>query len=99
MGGDPKSVETAIGLLTQVMAVEDFRGDPSSILKSSGIDPAEMKWKDIGPGVFARTFRDVSKLHVTSSGGPPERDVYRRVVRSVTTRKVIDDCVIDDVSD
>ena len=39
------------------------------------------------------------KLPVTSKGGPPECDVHRRVVRSLTTGKVIDDCIVDDVSE
>ena len=95
----PKSVESGIELLRPVLAVEDFRGHPSPIMTPSEIDPAELRWKDIGSGIFARTFRDVSKLPVTSSGGPLERDVYRRVVRSLSTGKVIDDCIIDDVSD
>ena len=58
-----------------------------------------MKWKDIGSGRFAKTFKNISKLPVTSSGGPPECDVHRRIVRSLTTGKVIDDCVIDDICD
>ena len=57
-----------------------------------------MKWKDIGSGIFAETFKNISKLPVTSKGGPPECDVYRRIVRSLTTGNVIDDCVIDDVA-
>ena len=65
----------------------------------SEIGPAELKWKDIGSGTFTRTFRDVFEWLVTSSAGPPERDVYRRVVRSLSTGKVIDDCILDDVSD
>jgi hypothetical protein len=36
---------------------------------------------------------------VTSRGGLPEGDDYRRVVRSLTTGEVIDDCIIGDVSD
>ena len=58
-----------------------------------------MKWKDISSGILAETFKDVTKLPVISSGGPPECGVNRRVVRSLTTGKVIDDCIIGDVSD
>ena len=82
-----------------MMAVEDFRGHPSPILKPDEIDTAEMKWKDIGSGIFAKTFKNILKLPVTLIGGPPECDVYRRIVRSLTTGKVIDDCITDDVSD
>ena len=50
------------------MAVDDFRGHPSPIIKSEDIDAAETKWKDIGSGIFAKTFTGVSKLPVASSG-------------------------------
>ena len=49
--------------------------------------------------IFAKLFKNISKLLVTSNGGRPEFAIYRRIVRSLTTGKVIDDCVIDDVSD
>ena len=81
------------------MAVEDFRGHPSPILNTEEIDKAEMVWKDIGSGIFAKSFKGATRLPFSSSGGPPECDVYRRVVRSLTTGKVIDDCVVGDVSD
>ena len=48
---------------------------------------------------LCQTFKGVSKLPVTSSRGPPECDVYRRVVRSLSTGKVIDDCIVEDVDD
>ena len=57
-----------------------------------------MKWKDIGSGIFAKTFKNISKFPLTSKGDPPECDMYRRIVRSLTAGKVIDDCIIDDVS-
>ena len=82
-----------------LMAVEDFKGHPSPMLKTKEIDPDECKWKDIGSGMFARTFIQVSQLPFTTKGGPAASEVHRRVVRSLTSGKVIDDCVIDDVSD
>ena len=60
---------------------------------------AEMKWKGIGFGIFARMIKDVPKLPVTSSLGPPECNVFRLVVRSLMTGKVIDECIIGNVSD
>ena len=36
---------------------------------------------------------------MTSSAGPPECDVYRRLVRSLSTGKFIDDCIVEDVDD
>ena len=86
-------------VLRPILAVEDFRGHPSPILKTDEIDAAETDWNVIGSGIFAKTFKNAMKLPVTSKGGPPECDVHRRVVRSLTTGKVIDDCIIDDVSE
>ena len=97
--GDPKSVEPGCAVLRPVMAVEGFRSPPSPILKPDEIDTAEMKWKDIGSRIFAKTFKNISKVPVTLKGGPPECDMYRRAVRSFTTGKVIDDSVIDDMND
>ena len=57
---------------------------------------AETKWKDIGSCIFAKTFKVVSKLSVSSNGGPPECDVHRRVARSFSMGKVIDDCIVED---
>ena len=82
-----------------IMAVEDFRGHPSPILKTEEISTDELKWCDIGSGIFAKTFRNVDALPLTSKGGPVASDVYRRVVRSLTSGKVIDDCILDDVAD
>ena len=49
--------------------------------------------------MFAKTFMNVDRMPVTSKNGPIESEVYRRTVRSLTTGKVIDDCLVDDVSD
>ena len=97
--GDPKSVEPGCAILRPVLAVEDLRVHPSPILKPEEIDTAETRWKDIGSGIFAKTFMNMTKLPVTSSGVPPECDVHRRVVGSLSTGNVIDDCMIGDVSD
>ena len=89
---DLKSVEPGCAVLRPVMAVEDFRRHPLPILKPDEIDTAEMKWKHIGSGIFAKTFKNISKLPVISKEGPPECDEHRRIVRSLTTGKVIDNC-------
>ena len=59
----------------------------------------EQEWKDIGSGTFAKTFRKATRLTVTSKGGPPVQDVQRRIVTSLKTGKIIDDCEPDDVPD
>ena len=81
------------------MAVEDFRGHVSPILEAKEISPHEMRWCNIGSGIFAKTFRNIDHLPLTSKGGPVASDIQRRVVRSLTSGKVIDDCIIDDVGD
>ncbi len=35
----------------------------------------------------------------TTRGGPPSCEIHRRVIRSLATGRVIDDCLIDDVPD
>ena len=49
--------------------------------------------------MFAKTFMDVNHMPLTSKGGPVASDVHRRIVRSLSTGKVIDDCITDDVGD
>ena len=82
-----------------VMAIEEFKGHPSPILKEEEVASDERKWRDIGSGIFARTFVNVSHIPFTTRGGPVASDVHRRIVRSLTTGKVIDDCLTDDVGD
>ena len=59
----------------------------------------ELEWKNIGSGVFAKTFPGATRLRTTSKGGPRLEDVHRRVIRSLSTGKVIDDCVVEDTPD
>ena len=82
-----------------LMAISDFRGHPSPILKTEEIDADEVKWCNIGSGVFAKTFKNIDHLPLSSKGGPCAGDIYRRIVRSLSSGKVIDDCLVDDVSD
>ncbi len=60
---------------------------------------AEMAWQDIGSGVFAKTFKNVTRLPTTSKGGPRIEEVHKRVIRSVKTGKVVDECIVDDTAD
>ena len=59
----------------------------------------DLEWKDIGSGVIAKTFPMMNRLVTTSRAGPPMSDVHRRVVRSLATGKIIDDCIVDDTPD
>ena len=89
-----------------VARTEDRADDMSSLTQHPGpiqygerIDKADLSWKHIRSGVFARTFPRSRRLVTTSRGGPQIQDVHRRIVRNLTTGKVIDDCVIEDTPD
>ena len=72
---------------------------PGPIVKEEEFMKGDMEWRDIGSGVVARTFPKMDKLVVTTRGGPPVADIHRRVVRSLSTGNVIDDCVVGDTPD
>ena len=72
---------------------------PSPKIGSADITADDQHWRNIGSGTFARTFRNAKRLMTTSKGGPPMQDVHRRIIRSLSTGKVLDDCVIDDTAD
>ena len=72
---------------------------PGPVVKEEEITRAEMEWKDIGSGTFARTFKGATSLRVTTKGGPAENDVYRRTVWDLKTGKLIDDCIVEDTPD
>ena len=67
--------------------------------KQEDITPGEMRWKDVGSGTMARTFKDAKRLQVSTRGGPPESEVYRRTVWNVASGRIIDDCIVDDTAD
>ena len=72
---------------------------PSPVVKKEDMRKGDFEWKDIGSGVFAKTFLQAERLTVSSKGGPPACEVARRVVRNLATGKIIDDCVPEDTSD
>ena len=58
-----------------------------------------MEWNDLGSGALAKTLRSATRFRTTSRGGPPNRDVHGRTIWSLSTGKVVDDCIPDDVPD
>ena len=81
-------------------AVEVKTGDRiGARVKKDDITPGDMKWKDIGSGTMARTFKNATWLQVSTKGGPPTSEVHRRVVWNLATGKVVDDCIVDDTAD
>ena len=83
----------------QVLAVEDYENHPSSVMREEEIETEELRWMNIGSSIFARTFKNVGSLRAITKVGQSENDIYRRVVRSLSPRKVIEYCFVDDVSD
>ena len=80
--------------------VDNASGHPGQRVRGRGVIPKEdLEWVNIGSGVIARSFSEMSRLVTTSKDGPPVQDVHRRIVRSLATGMVIDDCVLDDTPD
>ena len=59
----------------------------------------ELKWRQIGLRMWAKTFLNMDRLVTTSKNGPAACDIARRVIRDIRTGKVIDDCVPDSEPD
>ena len=59
----------------------------------------ESKWENIGSSMFAKTFPTASKLVTTSKSGPAITAVYKRIIRSLSTGRIIDACYMGNVSD
>ena len=60
---------------------------------------ADLEWRHIGSGIMAKTFMGATHMVTTSRGGPAAQDVHRRVIRSLRTGRIIDDCIPDDTPD
>ena len=87
IAGEPKPVDSVSG------------GHPGPRVPIHKITMRDQVWQDIGSGMVARTFKQVSKLGTTSPGGPCMDDIFRRKVWSLSTGKVLDDCETDAISD
>ena len=70
-------------------------GHPGPVNHGGTYPKGDLEWRHIGTGVFARTFPRISRLVTTTRRGPRLEDIHRRIVRSLTTGKVICDCVVD----
>ena len=74
-------------------------GHPSPKTQNHDINKCETVWKNIGSGIMARTFKGAQRLMTTTKDGPPTCDIARRITRSLSTGKIIDDCIVEDTSD
>ena len=77
----------------------EVRSHPGPIMSRNNVPARDLQWRDIGSGAFAKTFLGATRLINTTSSGPPKSDIWRRTVRCLRTGKVIDSCVVNDVSD
>ena len=68
-------------------------------MKPVDVSPADMRWHHVGGGVHCRIFLNADKLITTTATGPPVVDIVRRVIRDISTGKVIDMCNPDLVPD
>ena len=79
--------------------ISSLSSHPGPKVKTSEIKSRDLKWVDIGSGVMSRTFVQATHMTTTSKGGPNICDVHSRKIWSLSTGKMIDDCVIDDTTD
>ena len=77
----------------------DRRSHPGPVHGEKKFSKEDLEWNHIGSGMFARTFINADHMITTSKSGPPMMDVHRRIIRSMTTGRVLDDCITDEVSD
>jgi hypothetical protein len=79
--------------------ISSLSSHPGPKVKTSDIKPRDLKWVDIGSGVMSRTFTQVTHMTTTSKGGPNLCDIHSRRIWSLSTGRMIDECVIDNTSD
>ena len=72
---------------------------PGQIHSGGKYAKGDLEWKNIGSGVFAKTFIKATRLLTTTKNGPPMQAVHRRTIRSLSTGKIIDDCIVDNTKD
>ena len=80
-------------------AARPQRHGPEQRIFGNCIPREELEWKQIGSGMWARSFIGMSRLLTTTKSGPHESNVHRRIIRDVDTGKVIDDCIPELVAD
>ena len=100
------SVEVGALLATEVEgcsvprhATRSQRHGPEQRIFGNRVPREELEWKEIGSGMWARSFIGMSKLITTTKSGPHESKVLRRIIRGVDTGKIIDDCIPELVAD
>ena len=87
------------GKVDETVGGKEMMQHPGPIIRTKEITSKEKQWTDVGSGVFARTFPCAERMVTTTRGGPPMEDIHRRTIWSLSSGKVIDDCIVDDVPD
>ena len=72
---------------------------PEQKLHGTNVPEDELKWRQIGSGMYARTCLQADRLAISTKSGPVASDVERRIVRDADTGKLIDDCIPDNTPD
>ena len=75
------------------------RHGPEQRIFGNRIPRDELEWREIGSGMWARSFIGMKRMLTTTRSGPPEADVLRRIIRDVESGKVLDDCHPDNEAD
>ena len=75
------------------------RSHPGAKVASKDVTSRDQQWVDIGSGIVSRTFIGAEKLMTTSRGGPNIIDIQHRKVWSLTSRKLLHECDVNDVTD
>ena len=102
------STEAGVHDETQISAVGGWesiddkkrvKNHPGPIVSRKNIPAKDLQWRSIGSGTFAKTFLDASRLLTTTNSGPPIGDIWKRTIWCLRTGKVIDQCIVDDMTD
>ena len=96
LGGRPPPTDEADAAETPVCSLFTHPGQKT---KHEEIRASDLRWSDIGSGVMSRTFPNADRMITTSKNGPNIRDIHSRRVWSLSSGKLIDDCIIDDTAD
>ena len=57
----------------------DVMSHPSPRTERAEMKAGDFEWRDVGSGVFARTFKDARRLVTSTRGGPSASEVARRL--------------------
>ena len=81
-GSRSLQIQDASGQITdQPKPVDNLsRGHPGQRIPTHKITTRDQQWQDIGSGMVARTFKQVSRLRTTSAGRPCIDDVFHRKI-------------------